>query len=316
MEKHLKTVKTIFIIGILLISLFAALMPTSAALIPSTVTLNIKLTNPDDANEKVVPLSGPMTVGVDIGYLVSGIFAQAAIGIFSSRSVPATISLSVEETPEWMTAIIQPNVVSPVIKQGWSYENATLKISFLEDAPAMGDVKIRVKMESERVPGLLFHINEKTAIGEISFTPNYLPIISVKPLGNFQEISPGEVARFDIEIENMGNAKTVVDFTILTNPEGWSPNIISSTTISENTKTTVQLLVQPPYGFGYHNDREQVQIKIIPSYFADPLLKGREYTETFTIQSRGFSTPGFEIIFTLIALIGVGFLIKKQKEKK
>ncbi len=317
MAKHLRTVKATILVGILLISLSLAFVPSSSAgLLKNTVTLQLDLEDVEAASQKIVPLSGSIGVGIQIGYLVSGIFASQAIQIYQQRQMPASIHLSVEETPSFCTATIQPNVVTPEIKTGYSYQNATLKISFKEDAPARGEVKIKIRMHADMVPGLLFQINEATYIGEISFTPDYLPIISVTPQGNFQEISPGEVARFDIEIENLGNAKTVVDFTILNFPKDWSPNIISSTTITEDGKTTIQLLVQPPYGFGYHNERETVQIKIVPSYFGDAKLTGREYTETFTIQSRGFSTPGFEIAFTFIALIGVGLLLKKRNKLK
>jgi len=316
MAKHLRTVKATIIVGILLISLSLAFVPSSSAgLLKNTVTLKLELKDPVAASQKVVPLNGSMSVEIQIGYLVSGLFAHRAIPIYESRQIPATISLSVEETPSFCTATIEPNVVSPSITSGWSFADAILKISFKEEAPARGEVKIKVRMHSDIVPGLLFQINEKTDTGEISFTPDYLPIISVTPQGNFLEISPGEVARFDIEIENLGNAKTVVDFTILDFPKDWSPNIISSTTVTENGKTTVQLIVQPPYGFGYHNVRETIQIKIVPSYFGDATFTGREYTETFTIQSRGFSTPGFEVAFTFIALIGVCLLLKRKRIK-
>jgi len=280
MAKHLRTVKATILVGILLISLSLAFVPSSSAgLLKNTATLKLALTDSQAASEMVVPLGGAMNVDVQIGYLVSGLFATQAINLYQQRQIPASIHLSVEETPSFCTATIQPNVVTPEIKKGYSYDNATLRISFKEEAPAMGEVKIKIRMHADMIPGLL-------------------------------------VARFDIEIENLGNAKTVVDFTILNFPKDWSPNIISSTTITEDGKTTIQLLVQPPYGFGYHNERETVQIKIVPSYFADATLIGREYVETFTIQSRGFSTPGFEVAFTFIALIGVGLLLKKRNKLK
>ena len=316
MTKHLRTVKATILVGILLISLSLAFVPSSSAgLLRNSATLKLDV-NAEDLNQKVVPLSGPMSIDVEVGYIITGNFAKQAINLYDSRNMVASIHLSIEETPSFCTATIQPNVVNPVITKDEAVykENATISISFKEDAPARGEIKIKVRMFSDAIPGLLFVTQEATFIHEIAFTPDYLPIISVTPQGNFKEISPGEVAKFDIDITNLGNAKTVVDFTILNFPDDWSPNIISSTTITESGTTTVQLLVQPPYGFGYHNERETVQIQIVPSYFGDAELTGRIYTETFTIQSRGFSTPGFELAFTIIALIGVGLLIKTKKK--
>jgi len=218
-----------------LISLSLAFVPSSSAgLLKNTATLKLALTDSQAASEMVVPLGGAMNVDVQIGYLVSGLFATQAINLYQQRQIPASIHLSVEETPSFCTATIQPNVVTPEIKKGYSYDNATLRISFKEEAPAMGEVKIKIRMHADMIPGLLFQINEATFIGEIAFMPAYLPIISVTPQGNFLEISPGEVARFDIEIENLGNAKTVVDFTILNFPKDWSPKSLKMEKLLSN----------------------------------------------------------------------------------
>ncbi|EMR73475.1 hypothetical protein MCGE09_00624, partial [Thaumarchaeota archaeon SCGC AB-539-E09] len=81
----------------------------------------------------------------------------------------------------------------------------------------------------------------------------------------------------------------------------------------DDPKSTVQLVVQPPYSFGYHNEREVIQVSMTPSYYADPTLKGQEYVLSFVVQSRGFSTPGFEAIFVIIAMIGMTLIFKKQQ---
>jgi hypothetical protein len=153
----------------------------------------------------------------------------------------------------------------------------------------------------------------------ITIDAEYLPIISVNPLGQLQEVSPGEIATFDIEIENQGNAKTEVKFNVLDPPEGWSVTIPSSTKLESklyggNPKKIVKLLVQPPYGFGYHNERVDIRVEIFGYFFADESLKGPTYIETFTIRNRGFSTPGFEAVFLVFALIGITFIVKKRQK--
>jgi len=161
---------------------------------------------------------------------------------------------------------------------------------------------------------------EVTFYDEIPFTPGYSPVISfTTPNGNFKEIGPGNTANFDIHLENLGNAPTEVTFKILNQPKGWSPNIISMTTLGskvlgEETTKEIPFVVQPPYNFGYHNERQSFQVSLTPAYYRDPTLTGKEYVITFVVQSRGFSTPGFEMVFALTALVGLAFITKKRQK--
>ena len=88
-------------------------------------------------------------------------------------------------------------------------------------------------------------------------------------------INPLETTTFNIEIENLGNAKTIVTSNILNVTIGWTVTITNETilktaTIGENPKKTISLTVKPPFEFGYHNEREVIQVSIIPSLFDDP----------------------------------------------
>jgi len=321
MTKSLKTVKASIVMGILLISVIVAFIPSSSAA-PLKSTSTLKLEYDASAVEgRVMPLGGPVGIPVEIGYLVSGIFAESAIARFSSMGVPATIDISVEETPSWVTAWVSPNVVSPEIKTGWNSAFANVYVSFKETAPARAEVKIRVKMQAQKVPALLFEIGESTHYADITFTPEYLPIISINPKGTFKEISPGQESKFEIEIENLGNAKTDVAFKIVNTPKGWSANIQGEITLEsaqqgEGSKKTVILLIQPPYNFGYHNDQVDFELEITPYFFADDTAVGRTITERFTVRSRGFSTPGFEAGFVVFALMGVAFIFNLRRNKR
>jgi len=104
-------------------------------------------------------------------------------------------------------------------------------------------------------------------------------------------------------------------------PDGWSASIISNTKVGSrvdgNDPTrTIQLFVQPPYGFGYHNEREDIKISVRGRYFAGGagVLETEDYEIIFTVRNRGFSTPGFEAAFTLFALVGIALIVKKRKK--
>jgi hypothetical protein len=328
MTKTLRNVKVGIVMGVLLFSAFAVLIPSSSAgplgLVNCNAMLKVFPENANELNTRVVPLAGPMIVRIQIGYLVTGIFSEPTIARFTN-TVPASISISVEETPEWCTATVEPNVVSPKIQSGWCYDTADLKVSFKQNVPARGEVAIKIKMQAAEVSALIWKINAVADVGTITFTPEYLPIISVNPTITLKDMSPGQVAEFPIELENLGNAQTKFIIDLVNVPEGWVASIPSNVDVGskvegQNNKKTVTLTVQPPLGFGYHNDREEITIKVRGVYFAKSAgtnLTTDEYPYVFTITSRGFSTPGFEAIFVVFALVSVALIIKiRQKTKK
>jgi len=332
MRKTIRTVKVSIVMSVLLFSVFAVLIPSTSAgplgLVNCNAVLKVEASNPEELQHFPVPLSGPKIIEIRIGYMVTGIFSGPTIMRFSGN-VPASISLSVEETPNYVTASLNRNVVTPEIQKGWCYETALLSVTFKESAPAKGPVNIKIKMEAAPVSALLWKINGATGMGTIEITPEFLPIISVNPVTTLKEISPGEVAEFPIELENLGNAQTKFVFNVLNVPDGWSASIVSNVDVGsalegQNNKKTVTLLVQPPYGFGYHDDRRDIKITVKGQYFAgtssgigNNTLSTEEYTYIFTVRSRGFSTPGFEAIFVVFALMAVALIVKmRQKTKK
>ncbi|EMR74161.1 hypothetical protein MBGDN05_00264, partial [Thermoplasmatales archaeon SCGC AB-539-N05] len=263
MMKRFRAIKGGTIIGMLLISAFIVFMPSSLAGLP-VGNGNVMLEYDASAlQEHIMPLSGPRIIPITISYMVSGILAKTVVDWFSGKVIPI-IDLSVEDSPSWCTAAVEPNVISPEIGTGWNSITANLLVSVNENAPARTDGKIKVKMYARKLQGPLSEISEVTSYAEVTFTPGYLPTIGYTvPVGNFVEIVPGTTANFDLEIENLGNAKTEVVFRVLNVPKGWSPNIIASTILGSNVhgddpKSTVQLVVQPPYSFGYHNEREVI----------------------------------------------------------
>jgi hypothetical protein len=328
MTKTLRTVKISIVMGVLLFSAFAVLIPSSSAgplgLVNCNAVLQVEAANSEELTHFPVPLSGPKIIDVKIGYMVTGIFSGPTIARFT-EGVPASISLSVEPTADYVTASLSRNVVTIKIEKGWCYATVQLSVTFRQNAPAKGPVDIKIKMEAAPVSGLIWKINGATSEGVIEITPEYLPIISVTPRSTLQEISPGQIAEFPIDLENNGNAQTKFIFDVVDVPEGWSVSIVSNVDIGsavegQNNKKTVILSIQPPLGFGYHDDRKDITITVKGVYFAKSggsNLTTDEFSYIFNVRSRGFSTPGFEAIFVVLALVAVVLIVKiRQKTKK
>ena len=128
MNKTIRTFKIAMITGFLLLSIFAVLIPSVTAGPLGLTNCNALLR----VEPEIQPLSGPMIVPIKVGYLVTGIFSEPTIRRFTN-TVPAQIKLTIEDTSQWVTATVQPNIISPQITEGWSFDTAILSISFRKD---------------------------------------------------------------------------------------------------------------------------------------------------------------------------------------
>ncbi len=318
MTKHLRVVKTSIVMGILIVSIFASFIPSTSAGILTT-DIDVKM-NYDAvaASDKIVPLLGEVTIPIDISIQIQGVFAKTYQKLFEGRT-SASVDLSIGSTPSWASALVTPNVVNPEISATWGEsEEAYVHISFSENAPAHMPLVIVLNMHAS-VPGSLGLVKEVDKTAEISFTPSYLPIIDATPKTTFKEVSPGGIAEFVIDLKNLGNAETEFMFWTENVPNDWAATLPASKIVPSaigggDPTDTVILVVQPPYNFGYHNNKAQITIAIRGQYYAHGVgnLTTSIYRHTFIVQNRGFSTPGFEIAFTIVALVGVAFFIRKR----
>jgi hypothetical protein len=128
-----------------------------------------------------------------------------------------------------------------------------------------------------------------------------------------------DTAIFPILIENLGNARTVVLLNVVSVPKDWNAIITSQVTLEEGagSTATAYLVIKPPKGFGYHYDEQTIKISMQPVKADDYSKKGEITYESFLVQSRGFSTPGFDAIAFIGALAVVLLIITCiQKRKK
>lgn len=318
MKKIIKTVTTFIVMLLVLVSVFATIIPTSSAKFSDIYSCYsiIKIDyDTDAANDPFLPVDMVKEIPTTLTYYVEGYFDEEVPPYYSY--LDNFIYLYIVEKPDWCTVTVTPNFLKIKATSEGLTENVSLIVKVDENAHALSIGKIGIKVEVDSmgaIKGGTFHSN-------ISFIPGYYPLLNLNiPDGTVKKIGPLDTAKFDIEIENMGNAKTIVICDALDLPEGWvvsvdQETVIGTGTISDNPKKIVSLVVQPPYELGYHNDRETIQVSITPAYFDDPSITGEKYLVSFTIQSKGFSTPGFEAVFVLFALICISLAFKHRQNK-
>lgn len=323
MIKGLKTVTIGIIILLVFVSLFAVFTHTVSAGWKQRIADLYRVQpqvlieyDQEIADDPFLPVDRKKIIPVNVKIRIVGEYAKYVIPEkFDTKRV--IVFVNIIEKPEWCTANIIPYVLDIYPTTSWKQNSCNLTIIVDENAPAFsyGTIKIEAKVEPLSI------IDGATYTSDIHFKPGYLPILKLNvPETTYSFTNPDDEATFTIEIENLGNAKTLVSSHIIDVPEGWiayiEPNVLIGTSlVGDIPKKTLQLIVKPSNDFGYHNEREVIQISINPSYYGDSSLKGKEYLLSFIVQSRGFTTPGFGLGLVMVALIGISLVIKRQHRK-
>ncbi|MCX6664482.1 MAG: hypothetical protein NT038_00240 [Euryarchaeota archaeon] len=283
-------------------------------------TVNNAVFQPDGA-----PVSIPITVKFKVeipenflsNFLMRIIFLQTFI------ITSAKVKLSIDNPPDWAAVSIANANVYPDITTNFSEVNTALIIAAHSDAPSEG-FTLKIKAETESL--LNKHVPPNSAELTIVFKPGYIPLIDVYTESPSRIVGPQETVTFPVKITNQGNKQTLVTARIITYPDGWSPLLSQSQIVipsaSESPGNNVGYMsfsITPPYGLGWHNDLETITLEFTPQF--SPPAAGVNNTGTpvpfqVTVRNRGFSTPGFECIGVLAALVISVGLIQKFKKKQ
>jgi hypothetical protein len=316
MTKRFKTVKASILTGIVLISVIVAVSPTTSAgpLFNLQSFVNVTWLS-NETQEPIIPRGELRQLDLMITHTVTrGALGKYLLLLYTNTQI--TIDLEIIDQSPWCTATLSQGTVSTyVIPDGRTTSTTQLSLSVADDAPAFGLGFIKIKATAQKIGFIKGFADEFT----LSFNPDYKPLIKPSlPETNTKDIGPLDTAQFPILIENLGNARTVVLLNVVSVPEGWNAVITSQVTLEEGTGSTATayLVVRPPKGFGYHYDEQTIKISMQPVKADDFNKKGEITYETFLVQSRGFSTPGFEVLGFIGALAIVMltvFIMRKRK---
>jgi len=333
MMNRLKTVKASMIISILLTSMIISIAPSSFAqedqggLFRFVPYIDMNVDNIEDTRG-ILPEDprGATIIKVDVFYQIQGILAKNCEKLAETYSVQTQINVELGEVPSYCSVSLIDQSTQAYIMS--SYEKAVkqirLAVKFLKDAPNNVDVRIPLTFTSTAVNVLLYQVESETTTKHVIVSPSYIPIIDAYATKELKEVTPGEIAVFDVELVNQGNELTEFRFTDIDAPDGWTAAIRSETKVESATaldgesSKIVQLQVTPPYNFGYHDEQEQITITVQGFYFA----KGNENTTSdpipirVIVRNRGFSfQPGIEmaaIVILIVVLLVLVFIFRTR----
>lgn len=262
-----------------------------------------------------VPLTIKYSTDVPAG-LTSGMLKR--IWLFGTFIVPfPKLHVEVMEEFSWAAiSIDNPDVYVdkiPTDDEGATEVNVNLVISPRREAPAQPE-DIPVTAEIQRV-GRLLGGNIST---NIKFVPAYIPRIEIFTEKPTRIAGPREPVDFKIRVKNNANKNTIVMVDIVTASSDWAP-IVNPTDVEIAPGDSEEIIfsVIPPYGFGWHNYVEAMELEFTPysSPISGPLgnaSKGPPVSVHLRVNNYGFSVPGFELIVFIAAFILVSLLLKKK----
>jgi len=315
MTKRFKTVKASILTGIILISVIFAVAPTTSAGILFNLQSSLTV-GWNSTIEPLVPRGESKQLKIDITHTVNkGLLGAAVLQLYAGKMI--TIQIEVLSTPTWATASLSQGTVSATIGAPGTTQTLStmLTLAVSENAPALGVGEVKLRATALKA-GLVQSFQQDFGL---TFQPDYKPLISpAYPDSNTKQIGPMDTATFRIDITNMGNARTRVYLNVVTVPAGWVAIVTDQVTLEEAVGAvgTAYLVVKPPKGFGYHYDEQTITISMQPFKADDESKKGAITPASFLVESRGFSTPGFDAIAFIGALalvMSIIIFIRKRK---
>lgn len=275
-------------------------------------------------DEPIIPFDETRTIPVKVKAKVTGQAADIVIDFIGGGDIKLIVDLLIDEVPEGCQASITPPILQFTVSEEFVIQNATISITVNKDLPAAAQKDVIVRMNSRRIGNQATLITAVNITQEIPFIIGYYPKLSFVYIdGNVRNINPDETASFNFEIQNYGNSVTDVVSDIVDLPEGWTAEIAHITTLGSElvggtSKRTISLKVKPPIDFGYHEDRAIIKVSMMPTSEINSEDTGEPHYLYFIVQSKGFSTPGFETVILLFAIILVFLpaIIKKNRKNE
>jgi hypothetical protein len=326
MTKDFKAIKASMILGMLLFSMFMMLAPTSSAdeikesgLISISHSVEVTWANEKNASIAIKPLQGSQAYELDIVHtLTKGPFGGGIYSLFYAGQ-KVDMKVEIENYPhEWTQVTAFADTIDFALPQDLEKETKrthTLFISVFDNAPAQQEGKIALRITIPKI-GMIEGYDK---VIELPFRADYLAKLNVLAETQTKVIGPMDTTEIPIKVTNLGNGETIVKFNIPNIPSGWSALVTDQVILSPDQIETVFLTVKPPKGFGYHDDVYTFRVEYTPVWSIDQSLKGETDQVTVSVESRGISLIGFEVVLPIILLLIVViyliyyFMRKRQK---
>jgi hypothetical protein len=305
-----RAVKSAFIIGLILISIYAVFTPTTSAGIIFDLQNNVKVSWNASETEKPILPNMRNSIDLEINYIVTrGYFGRRILVAYSGRI--AYVYLSIIECSPWIEAYLETDTIPMrITDQKQPAGHAILTYQGFEDIPAYTNGYIIIRAYVRRI-GLISRFEQAFTINIVS---GYNPSIKYSlPRGNHYTISPFKLVSIPIKLSNHGNAKTMVDVEVENTSDSFDISVDDITLGYPDGNETAYLTITADNDF----DEEKVTLKITPYSTDNPIEKGETALLNLFISNDGshreFKFPidlnTIILILTIIILILLATII-------
>lgn len=186
-------------------------------------------------------------------------------------------------------AFTGPGAAPPTAYEG----EVTFMVAAGQEAPGETSITCVVHAEAEPVNGQIS--GAKAAPALFSITVRYMGLVASNVPVTVGEAGPQEQVSFAIDLVNLGNARTTLDFEVVGGNAsgGWNPVAPTQVLLESaaqggaETKTTVHFVVHTPYREGWNNEEATFQLRITPISTLSPDQQGDAIVVNFLARVRG-----------------------------
>jgi len=255
-------------------------------------TTQIIVDDSSGLDDALLPLES-VEVGITVKFKVNiqhlaNFFLNNRVGKWilfrDGKEVPtATVSLTVENYPDWCTAKIKNNTVKiEEISDTFSEANTKLNISVDEDAIAFQ--KSNITLKATFIPDDKWGIERSENKIDVEIMTAYVSSIDVNLTNFTRKIPPAKSTIIPIEVTNLGNGETTVGISVKNQPDKWNISLDNATmNISIGKTKKIWLNITPIKNF----KNETITLKFTPKSTSDASLEGETISFAITLSNDG-----------------------------
>lgn len=323
-----RTLKTVAISFVALF-LFAAIVPTASAQNPTETTPQFFLEKPSvsytlpSGSSALKPEVGQAEVTVpwtysitDPGFTNVGTVYPSTTVQFSDPSCNSPFVIVTGSTVDIINLAGSGGQAS-------SEDSGEVKFDVVatQQAPGETPVSCTFKAKANQLGSQVKQSDESSTTATVQIA--YLGLISANVQGTIKEAAPQKKVTYDIEISNLGNARSFIQFNLLSEtPKGWEPvtptEIVLQSEAQGGTDTSkvVGFTVSMPFKNGWNNDDTTFQLQLTPTSTQDTEVQGQSLTINVLARVRGVYIPSLEPMMLVGAVIGTALVARMLRSEE
>ena len=201
--------------------------------------------------------------------------------------------------------------------------SASFTVAVTRDAPGLKLLNCNIFMSANSVSQVAPAVDERN-VASFKVKADYFPLISSGVAGSsIKQAGPQKNVNFDVTVNNFGNAKTQVVFSIVDEPSSGKWEVLTPDPLildtpnggTEATQGTGTISVSTTYKNGWNNEKGALKIRMTAKTTEDPSnLNIMEIDSNMLVRVRGVYVPGLEPIVLLGAVLGTALLARRRSE--